>query len=144
MATNVFKGVDWTKAPDWATYWTCDAQVGGCWWKNEPTFYPSGSFWAEPQHGGRVSRAPTFGFYDTSGRYEDSLVIREVDENLLSPENGQAWIWCTPAKNSGGFFATEAEAARSAIENATESEHETFYVCQVTRSIKSFKRSKVA
>lgn len=140
---NVFEGVDWNVAPEWANYWTWD-DLSAQWWEGRPSYDVLdgvGAWWI----GGNSRIAPGFCFSLQDIDPEDSLVERPSVEKAspaIEPTEDASWIWCNGTKNSGACFATEADAARDAVKHSYSSD--TFYVAQVTRVIKPFKRSATA
>jgi hypothetical protein len=74
MATNVFREVDWGKAPDWARYWTCDHD-GAFWWHGKPLYSRQGGYWIAANDD-RYMRAQSFGFVNASLSAARSLVKR--------------------------------------------------------------------
>lgn len=139
---NVFKGVDWSEAPEWANYWTCNQNFGANWWKERPVFNETSGFWHSNLNWiSTVISAANYGFPGGGRLPGDSLVSRP--RNLAKrPTEDASWLWYADTGDSGGCFSTEAEAARDAIKHFSPSK--TFYVAQVTRVIKPFKRSATA
>jgi hypothetical protein len=83
------KGVDWSKAPDWATYWAIDSKGNGFWFGDYFSTYQGEWSRNRVLGDGSATPAPNFGW--PTEEWDSSLVARprEFSQNLSTEVSQQ-------------------------------------------------------